>query len=286
MKKTYPLNQSPLFKITSKKKLALVLGVDLSTQKSLLLSNSFQGFETQAGRAIQYPIGDLIPIHRKLGLLFSSIEVPEFLTSQKGSSYVKNAGVHKGNIPVIKTDISKFYPSVGFGFILRMFIEDFKCAKDVAWILAKLCSYNGVHLPTGSKISGYVAYFANRKMFDEIDKLANLNQCNMTCYVDDIVISGAAANKKLLVQIRRIVLRHGLVTKDEKSRCYTANSIKKITGCIVRADKLLLPNIRHMKMSIIRRQLTAEKNPIVRRELDKKLKGRAEEAIQILQPRT
>ena len=123
-------------------------------------------------------------------------------------------------------------------------------------------------------------------MFDEIDKLANLNQCNMTCYVDDIVISGAAANKKLLVQIRRIVLRHGLVTKDEKSRCYTANSIKKITGCIVRADKLLLPNIRHMKMSIIRRQLTAEKNPIVRRELDKKLKGRAEEAIQILQPRT
>ena len=270
--------------------MALVLGVDFNAIKSNLKTNSYYSFETQTSsggtRSIQYPIGNLIPIHRKLGLLFSSIKVPEFLTSQRGSSYVKNANIHKGTIPVIKTDISKFYPSVGFGFILRMFIEDFKCAKDVAWILAKLCSYNGAHLPTGSKISGYVAYFANRKMFDEIDKLANLNQCNMTCYVDDIVISGAAANKKLLVLIRRIVLRHGLVTKDEKSRCYAENSIKKITGCIVRADKLLLPNIRHKKMSLIRRQIRVEKDPVIRIELEKKLKGRLEEAKQILQLRT
>lgn len=281
LKKIYPLNQSPLFKITSKKRLLKLLEVDILALSQLAYGDSYRDYVSDEGRPIQYPIGDLAIIHKKLAIFLSSIETPDYLTSKKGSSYIKNAGRHLGDIPLIKTDIAKFYPSIGFGYILRMFIDEFKCSTDVSWILAKLCSFKGQHLPTGSKISGYIAYFANRKMFDDLNQLAVENNCTMTCYVDDIIISGALANKTLLTKVRRVILRNGLITKDKKSKCYSAFATKKLTGCIVRGEKMYLPNIRHHKIALLRRELLVENDPIAYKRLESTLKGRLVEAKQI-----
>jgi hypothetical protein len=205
-----------------------------------------------------------------------------FITSKSGSSYIQNAKLHVGQIPLIKTDISKFYPSTSFGFIMRMFLEKFQCASDVAWILAKICSYKGKHLPTGSHISGYIAYFANQDLFKKIEALTKAHNCTLTCYVDDIVISGEKANPSLLKKVRYIITRHGYSTKDKKSVHYTANQPKRVTGCIIRGNDILLPNSRHHKIKLLRDARNFEKSKERIKLIDRELQGRVNEANQVL----
>ena len=60
--------------------------------------------------------------------------------------------------------------------------------------------------------------FRERHMFDEIASLAQAAGCKMTAYVDDVTISGTAATKELLGSVRQVIARHGLLTKDKKSK--------------------------------------------------------------------
>lgn len=98
-----------------------------------------------------------------------------------------------------------------------MFIRDFQCAEDVARILADVCCYEQKHLPTGSPLSGRIAHFAASAMFEEINDLATKRASRMTVYVDDVTLSGPDVSKRLIDEVRRIVRRHGLKTKQSKS---------------------------------------------------------------------
>ena len=49
---------------------------------------------------------------------------------------------------------------------MRMFLHDFECAEDIAHRLADICCYKQLHLPTGSPVSGRIAFFAAKHMFD------------------------------------------------------------------------------------------------------------------------
>ena len=109
-------------------------------------------------REIQQPIAWLAKIHERIGALLSRIEVPDYLYSQKGRSSIDNARQHLGDIPLVKTDIHKFYPSITRQMVYRMFTLDFQCAADVADRLADICCYQQRHVPTGSTLSGRVAF--------------------------------------------------------------------------------------------------------------------------------
>jgi hypothetical protein len=69
-----------------------------------------------------------------------------------------------------------------------------KCSPDVAEILAQICTCNG-HIPTGSRISMPLAFWANHKMFDELKNIADTFEVTMTVYVDDITFTGSSVNK-------------------------------------------------------------------------------------------
>lgn len=278
----YAVSQSPFFKLSSKKRLAELLKFPCSELFDLAKGTSYNVFLNEKGREIQHPIGQLGVIHKKIGKYLGRLALPDYVKSKKGSSYVANAKEHTGYVPVIKTDISRFYPSVTFEQIYRLFLAKFKCEPDISWLLAKICTYRGTHLPTGSEISGIVAFLANQDMFDDIHTLALQNQCKMTCYVDDIVLSGPKANKRLLVMIRWLIRLHGLNTKDDKSKTFTANAPKTITGCIVRGDRVLLPNRRHLAISKLQREISVTTDNNTLKSLKASLRGRLQEAKQIL----
>lgn len=278
--KQYPIDQSPLYKLVGKGQLEKVLGIDLSRIDRLLGEENYRVWMNKRDREIQQPIRWLAVVHRRIATLLSRIDVPDYVFSRKGQSYVENGKQHLGNVPVAKTDISKFYPSTTRVMVRDMFKKRFECAHDIAKLLADICCYEE-RLPTGSPISGYVAFFASKSMFDEILKLAQAANARMTVYVDDVTLSGPSATKRLISEVQQVIRRSGLKTKQSKTRTFPANAPKPITGTIIAGEKMRLPNARYKKIWETRRALERA----TRKEkgaLQNSLRGHLQQAKQIL----
>jgi Reverse transcriptase (RNA-dependent DNA polymerase) len=279
-RKLHPVEQSSLFRLRGKGRFAQVLGVEWDAVTTLLESEGYRVWINAQGREIQAPVNWLASVHATLGKLLSRIELPEYLHSKKGCSYVTNAAQHRGVHPVIKTDISRFYPSVTRSMVFGMFHRDFECSADVADRLADICCFQQRHLPTGSTISGRVAFFAAKPMFDEIARMAANVGCTMTVYVDDITISGEKADKRLLAEVRACLVRYGLKSKTEKSKSFAATLPKTITGAVVVNNEIRLPNHRH-KQLFDARQAVFNAVGDTKRSLQRQVMGREQEAAQI-----
>jgi hypothetical protein len=249
LNKLYPIKDSPFYLLKGKSQLEKILSVKWEAL-NFLLSNkaSYRVFVNETGREIQTPVKEMRRIHDRIAELLRRIELPTYLTSRKGLSYIDNAIIHKDSKSVAKTDISKFYPSTTLNMVYKMFLEEFLCAKDIAFMLAKLCCYECCHLPTGSPLSGRIAFFAAKKMFDEIEQLAAKHNCILTIYVDDITVSGAEVNGELLWEIRQIISKHGFIAARKKSKIYYNGCPSTVTGVVIKASNLLLPNKRHKKI--------------------------------------
>jgi hypothetical protein len=277
----YSVNQSPFYRLNSKRKLAELLGFEMADFTKLVDDSNYHHFLNKNGREIQHPINELDPIHNRIAKLLARLDLPDYLHSCKGRSYVSNAAAHMSDVPLIKTDISKFYPSTSFSSVFNLFHESFYCSRDVAWHLARLCCYKGRHLPTGSYLSGIIAFLAHRPMFDEIFELSCRVGCTMTCYVDDIVLSGNQATKTLLYEVCGIITRHGLAAKRDKSKTFPANKPKIVTGVVISSDGLAVPNKRLQDAQRVRNLImnTSDLKEIDR--LRSSLRGKLQEAKQI-----
>lgn len=218
MRKSYSINQSPLYAIKGLNQLEKVLNIQLNKIGKLLNPAAYKVWQTEKGREIQYPTGWLGNTHKNIALLLARIEMPEYVYSKRGRSYADNGYEHIGYHPLAKTDIDRFYPSTTRDMVKKMFIDQFKCAKDVAGYLTDICCYQQNHLPTGSSISGYIAYFANKPLFDKVYELAKSNGCTFTLYVDDLTFSGRFATGKLIYQVRKLIRNSGLNAKRSKTK--------------------------------------------------------------------
>jgi hypothetical protein len=280
-KSRYPLHQSPLYKIIGLGRLEAVLGINVTKLDRLLSSKNYRVWSNAKGREIQQPLKWLAYVHTRIGNLLARVELPNYVFSQKGRSYVDNAKYHTGNFLLGKTDISSFYQSTTRQMVWRLFSSDFKCANDVADILADICCYKQAHLPTGSSLSGRVAFFAAQPMFDAVSTIAHGTESRMSLYVDDITLSGRAVTKSVLSDVRQVVRRHGLKTKNSKTKTFAAGAAKTVTGAVVVGDEVCLPNGRHKKIWEARRAIRVAA-PADRAKLSRSLRGRMQEAKQIL----
>lgn len=246
----YPLNQSPLYKLSSRQKLAVLLGVPLKYLENLAKAgNSYRVFEieqNQKMRQVEVPKGLLSKVHQRIFLLLARIEKPDYLHSGvKGRSYITNARAHSLRVPLVKVDVKRFYPSVHRGKIFDFFRYQMQCSPDVAGLISALCSYEG-HLPTGSPVSQLVAYFSLKPMFDELSRLACKCGLTMTCYVDDLTFSGEQASHQFLWEARKIIHRFGLSSHKEK--CYAANEKKLVTGVLLVGDEAVVQPSKELAM--------------------------------------
>lgn len=277
----YPLDQSPLYRLRGKGQFEKILDLRWDMVKPLADDAYYRVWPNDKGREIQQPIRKLALVHKRIGDLLARIELPDYLYSQRGRSYADNARQHLGHVPLFKTDIHKFYPSTTWMMVYRMFIDQFECAEDVAHRLADVCCYQQRHLPTGSPLSGRIAFFAARQMFDEIADVATRENCRMTVYGDDVTFSGERATKTLMGEIRLVVHKHGLKTKQKKSRTYASTSPKAVTGAVISGEELCLPNERHRKIHQARRELAAATGSDKER-IQRVLRGRLQEAKQVV----
>ena len=252
---SYSIDQSPLYKLEARRKLAALLEmatVDLTTLTAR--TDNYDIFplkRNEKPRRVESPKYILRRLHSKLFDYLQRIATPIYLHSGiRGRSYITNARVHLENKSLLKVDISEFYPSVKRASIKRMFREQFLCSEDVAALLADLCTVNSDgghgrsdgHVPTGSPLSQMLAYYTHKKLFDRLQEYAQSRSITMTCYVDDLVFSGV----KIVVADREaicsLIRKAGLKPNTKKTRLYRPNQAKKVTGVILINGQEKVPN--------------------------------------------
>lgn len=282
MLKQYNINQSPLYQILGRNQLEKCLNIKLVKLDILLKDDSYRSWINEEGRTLQQPLGWLKAVHERVAIYLSKIETPDYVYHKKGRSHVKNAHEHVGHHSIVKTDIRGYFPRTSRQMIKAMFVNQFKCANDIAGILADICSYNKSHLPTGSAISGYIAFFANQKLFNAVNELAVSKGCSFTLYVDDLTISGTEATKLLLNEVRGLIKSAGRQSKDSKSKVFTPLFAKTVTGVVIKGNECLLPNRRHKAIADSRSAIASSLNDVEKAAMLRSLKGRLNAAKQIL----
>lgn len=244
-----------LFAISSKADLARRLSTDSlkvsieDLDRLACDAGNFKIFSIRQGdkeRPVQEPKRNLQRLHTRIHRLLSRVQVPEYLHSAvKGRSYLSNARAHDRAAPTIKIDVKKFFPSVPKRAVFRFFEQTMHCRRDVAGLLADLLTFDA-RLPTGSSASPIIAYYAFKPMFDELAALAARHGLTMTCYVDDITMSGAKASDGVLYEAHQIIARFGL--KSHKMKVFPGNTPKIITGVCNTPSGERVPNRLHLKI--------------------------------------
>ena len=256
-RKALNIGECWLFAIASKSDLARRLSTDgfkvsvadldrLSTD-----AGNFRLFSVRQGnkdRPVQEPKYELQKIHARIHKLLARVKVPDYLYSAiKGKSYLTNARAHDLAAPTIKIDVKKFFPSVPRAAIFRFFQQTLQCRRDVAGILADVLTFDA-RLPTGSSASPIIAYYAFKPMFDDLSELANRHDLKMTCYVDDITMSGALAGRVVLYEAHQKIAQFGL--RSHKMKVFSGNAHKVITGVCNSPTGERVPNRLHLKIKL------------------------------------
>ena len=265
-KKTkYSIQESPLFRLGSKEKLAIILKIPKKEMVELSKIQpyvSFTKFVGEKAREIDTPRKKLKQVQTRIKVLLSRIETPDWLFSgKKGFSYIDNARFHLPASYVITCDIKSFYPSCTKERIFQIFKYTFEVVDDVAWILANLLSFRE-RIPTGSPSSQIIAFWAYYPTFMRIHNKVINQGAKISLYVDDITISSNfQISKDLIEQIKNELEKVDHTIKNSKTKYYGNDEFKLITGVAISPEgELKVPNKRREKLQNSLKKVVDEKN--------------------------
>lgn len=253
--KGYEINQSPLYKLSSKRKLATILQIEYA---SLLRAKDWINYtigEIEKGsggfRTIYDPCRELKQVQRRIKNLLSRISIPNWVFSgRKGVCHVDNGKYHEHSVYFVQSDLHAFYDSCSREHVYRLFKDRFKCSSDVSALLSDLTTLTledgTTVIPTGSPCAQLVAFFAYQDMFNELHNLARNHGCKFSLYVDDLTFSSkmpfsnpAVFKKKLL----QIVKRYGHSLSLSKTAYRSADEPKIVTGVAITKEGVsAIPN--------------------------------------------
>jgi hypothetical protein len=244
------LDQSPLYQLRSRSKLARLLGVSLGELRALAAGDSlYTEFDipkkNSGSRHVENPRRPLKLAQAKIARLLARITPPDFLFCPvKRRCYVTNAAAHRGNRVVQCLDIQKFFPSTPRRRVFWFFHKILKCERDIAGLLATLACYQG-HLPTGSPLSPIVAYFAFYDLWQHIDAFCRDRGYVFTVYIDDVTISGPRVPQSDIWVVKRMIFGVGLRYHKQKT---FVDRPAEVTGVIIRGAELVAPFRQHKKL--------------------------------------
>lgn len=251
----YKIDQSPLYKLSNKRKLATILQMEYATllHAKEMINYTVSEIEKGSGgfRTIYNPCRELKQVQRRIKNLLSRISIPSWVFSgRKGFCHVDNGKYHEHSIYFIQSDLHAFYDSCSRESVYRLFKDRFKCSSDVSALLSDLTTLTledgSTVIPTGSPCAQLVAFFAFQDMFNELHDLACNHGCKFSLYVDDLTFSSktpfnnpAVFKKKLL----QIVKRYGHSLSLSKTAYRGADETKIVTGVAITKEGVsAIPN--------------------------------------------
>lgn len=172
---------------------------------------------TKKNRLITPSTSSLKYLQIKLKYFLSKIELPEYVHGGvSGRSNVTHAKAHLGKKYSFSTDIEKFFPSISYRHVYRMFVDN-GFSPDIASILTKLTTYMGC-IPQGAPTSTVVANLVFLSTDKRLDAYCKLNGITYTRYVDDLQFSGQSSLLCHSQQIVQIVCLEGFRINRKKTK--------------------------------------------------------------------
>ena len=283
--KQYTIKDSALYNLTTKRKLENILNKRISELSPLMEDSNYRVFfqekENGKKRKIEAPKLELNFLQTRISSLLLRVALPNYVHSgAKGRSHLTNASQHIGHHPVLTMDIKGFYPSVSSKSIYYFFLNTMKASPDVAGILARVCSYNE-HLPTGSRLSMPLAYWANATMYENLNCLCQKHKITMSVYVDDFTFSGKAVNKLFQYKAKKVIENAGFTVHPEKTMLYKSHEPKLITGVVIDGDEIKVRNQHHKEIHLLFNKIDKVTSDKQLETLQKKLVGKLNAAGQI-----
>jgi retron-type reverse transcriptase len=277
--KTHPLDQSPFYRIRTRKKLADFFKITPAELNQIFDTGTvYREREIETKRAngkikirlTQEPRGSLRAIHERSKRLLSRIEPPGFLFCPvKRRSYVGNAAAHAGVAEIRTLDVKDYFTSTPRRRVFWFFHTIMQCEPDVAAVIAHLLTVNG-HVPTGSPVSPILCFYAFFDMWHEIADLAAAHGCKITVYMDDLTVSGRSVPEWLMWEIRQKICRRGL--HYHKERRFTGG-FGEVTGVVLRDGRTVLPNRQRKRAFELSKQIDTLPEGDERQTLQRKLAG-------------
>ncbi len=211
---------------------------------------------------------------KRLNKYLSELSIPDYVFAKTDGGYVKNAKRHRGNTNFLLIDIASFYPNCKFKEVKTFFMSGggFKMKNDLAQRMAELVTTPQKSnpkiriIPQGFPTSTLISFFAYRKMFAELNKIALENDLVFSTYVDDVTFS--TTNEEfdfnvILDLIDKVLEKYGHKRKKEKTQiCLLKNNnCPTITGIWIKRHKVRASSKMYRKMISNYRWLIS--NPIV-----------------------
>jgi RNA-directed DNA polymerase len=239
--------------IKSPKRLAFLLGFDLSLLKSVsnnidryyyedkkLKTNEDGTPRIKDGRKVYrvlYPsFGVLKRIQGRIQVaILRKIDFPNNIQgSIKGKSNVTNAKLHKGDKYFLCTDLSNYYPSIGYKLIYQAFL-DLGFSFDISSLLTKLTTYKYC-LPQGTPTSPYLANLVFKPYDKKLIVGCEIHRLKYSRYVDDIVISGKKPFKSEIPLLLQVIFSSPFKLNHKKTFYKIGPTL--VTGIITKNNKL------------------------------------------------
>lgn len=273
-KKSYPIHQSPLYLLQSKKKLCTHFGLSLLEVKKLLSRQDLYAISQRKkpggkDRTVYIPCPKLKAIQKRIHALLLNIENPSYLTAPvKGRSAAENAYIHRYSQEHYQLDIQNFFDSVRVSKVYDFFFQQLKCSQDVAGLMKELVTYYG-KLPTGAPSSPIIAFYAYLDLWEKINLEVQQSNCIFTLYIDDLTISGSSVPKSLVWKVKQLIKNHGLAYhKGKFSRGTT-----EVTGKLLKGGQIYLPNRKHRKLYEARQELAITECEVEKEQRQRTIKG-------------
>jgi hypothetical protein len=229
LKPYYPYNP-----IASIEALATTLGINpkLLQDLSNKVDDSYTEFlvtsKSGKDRLVYEPKHELKKLQKNINSrIFEHVEYPEYLQGgikdeDHPRDYVENAKRHAHANQIICLDIKKFYPSIKYQYVAKIFQYFFKFSPEVSEVLSKLVTYKGV-VPQGACTSSYIAnlifYDIEYLLVSELQR----NNIHYSRLLDDITLSTQQTfsedQKKLyILKIAAMFSKYQLKINNKKTR--------------------------------------------------------------------
>lgn len=192
----------------------------------------FRELNPSCGRL--YEVQDIIKTR-----ILSRIPLPENVKGGvRGYSNIANAQAHKGRKHKFKTDIKKYFPSIGHERVYKMFLEHGFSSKCCT-ILTHLTTHK-YELPQGTPTSTHIAnliFLPNDRILIDYCKQHNIRY---TRFVDDLVFSSPVDFRNKCLNLIQVILNDGFKISCKKT-LYRAGNME-ITGIDTKNNVLDVPD--------------------------------------------
>lgn len=173
---------------------------------------------------------------------------------RKGHSIVSNAREHTGRNMVVRADISSFFPSTGYGRVLRAcrLLADGTFSEGAVRLVAEICCYGGA-LPTGAPTSPVIGNLVLKSVDAALDTMSRRYGITYTRYADDLTFSGDGEVQKILPFVRKVLADCGFRTDPKKEHIFRKGRRQVVTGLVVNQNAHVPRRIRRRLRAAVHR---------------------------------